>query len=584
MAHLYTFLAAPLEAKPATAEAPVYTRGPWQSQLLHPLQWHAYVQTDAALCSPETSRFWVHVHPDHWDLHFWDTQQHQQLRCPLPPWRPDSHDALFRFLKALEPDTEARQRALSEAAQVYTPHPTGGPLPPLLNALHLTPIFANPQNFQRFFWDQDPAEADRFDRVRQACESLKRESCPTSLHPPALLRDLYTLLWLENRYCEAVFELTGEDGLAIDLPADAENMIQYRPLKNGFALAFEAESGTFAVRERLIDALYFLKTVWAPGQAWTLSIAALADPEDPQDRGLQQVFGGHVTADLGPEDAAILQWDHWAPASDHSAFLEALTLARWVETGEPLHFKSPEEYTATLQVCLDNEEVLKADVHKNAEGAYGIEGLYERTLLATRLCAFRYGHSLGLGAGLRRQDASINQWKALDEHIQNHFLKPNTGEVLYVGKSGDFLATTPQQLPAGERSALELLQQELEALGFAYLGSMIWKPGGDVHNAVFVHPEHPTYVMIMFTLFGVFTEFFSHQATGASLTTTNNPMTGDDPAKQVTRQVIEDLSLQDMWQAHTKKMAPWQNSAVACPADLQHFLKVVDEFLVRTLA
>ncbi len=583
MAHLYTFLAAPLEAKPATAEAPVYTEGRWQSQLLQPLQWHAYVQTDAALCSPETSRFWAHVHPDHWDLHFWDTQKHQQLNCPLPPFNTDTHDALLRFFEGLEPDIDTRQLALSETARAVSPLNTGGPLPTLLHTLKLTPMFAESTGPYGAMAGRYTNPSDAFNRVLTACTALEPTACPPSLHSPELLRDLYTLLWFENRACEAVFELTGEDFPALSLPTEAEDVIQHRPLEKGFCLAFEAEGSALWVRNGIIDALYFLSTVWAPGQHWKLSLAAPADAEDPTSHGVQQVFGGTVTAAFTPETPAMLAWTHWAPATDHPAFLEALDLARWVESGEALQLNGPEEYAASLQACVTHYELMKDDFHKNADGTYRIKDLFQRSFVAIRLCAFRYGKRLGMGAGLKRQDASAERWKALDELIQNSLLKPNTGEVLYVGNSGDFLATTPQQLPPGERSALELLQQELEALGFQYLGSMIWKPGGDVHNAVFVHPDHPTYVMIMFTLFGVFTEFFSHQVTGASLTTTNNPMTGDDPEKQITRQVMEDQSLHDMWQAHTQKMAPWQSTAMACPADLQHFLKVVDAFLVRTL-
>lgn len=583
MAHLYTFIATPLETQPATAEAPVYTQGPWQSQLLHPLQWQAYVQNNWDPTASASPLFWVHVYPDHWDLHFWDSHQQQQLQCPLPPFQPDTHQALFAFLAGVAPHKDTRQQALNEAAQADSPPHTGGPLPTLLNALNLTPIFAKATQASHAFAAKNTNASDWFLPVIKACQSLNPEACPPSLHPPELLRDLYTLFWLENIRCEAVFQLTGPEAPALALPDDAESLIQYRTCDQGFCLAFQPEGNALCIRNALIDALYFLRSVWAPGQHWTLKIAALADAEDPQSRGLQQVFGGTVTAALTPAQPAILQWTHWAPATDHNILQEALGLAQWVETGEPLHFKSPEEYTATLQACVENYELQKGDFHKNADGAYCIEDLFQRTIVANRLCVFRHGKSLGLGAGLKAQDASAEKWKALDEVIQNSFLKPNTGEVLYAGKSGDFLATTPHKLPRGERSALELLQQELEALSFQYLGSMIWKPGGDVHNAVFVHAEHPTYVMIMFTLFGIFTEFFSYQATGPSLTTTNNPMTGDEPEKQITRQVMEDHSLQDMWQAHTQKIAQWKNPAVACPADLPHFLKVVDDFLVRTL-
>lgn len=587
MVHLYTFIAAPLAAKPVIAEAPVYTQDTWQSQLLHALQWQAYIQTDDALCTAESTRFWVHVHPDHWHLHFWDTQQHHQLRCDVPPLGSEMPGALGTFLEALVPDAETRRLALAEAAQAETPPGTGGPLPALLNALQLTPMFANTTQTPHTFAEPFRERTDWFAQVLTACEPLQAEACPPSVssvsHAPELLRDLYTLFWLENMHCEAVFSLTGPETPVLNLPPDAEALIQHRPLSQGFSLAFQPEGSALCVRNALIDTLYFLKPIWAPGQHWELKIAAQAAPERERPHGIQQVFAGIVTAAQGPESTEVLQWTHWAPATHHEDFVEALKLAQWVETGEPLHFNSPEEYSATLQACIKNYELQKGDFYKNADGAYCIEDLFQRTFVATRLCAFRHGKSLGLDAGLKAQEASAEHWKALDEMIQNSLLKPNTGEVLYAGESGDFLATAPQKLPRGERSALELLQQELEALSFQYLGSMIWKPGGDVHNAVFAHPEHPTYVMIMFTLFGIFTEFFSYQATGPSLTTTNNPMTGDEPEKQITRQVMEEHSLQEMWQAHTQKVAQWKTPAVPCPADLLHFLKVVDDFLVRTL-
>ncbi|HEY9841701.1 MAG: hypothetical protein ACAI44_37025 [Candidatus Sericytochromatia bacterium] len=407
------------------------------------------------------------------------------------------------------------ERLLAPSQELRLSRGLLGDLPLLLQALQLPGIFDGWEGLQR-----DQAEQNRW---QEHCELLEERGCselileqtcrlqPVPLAEPlnlALgdLAVLFRLAWcLEALSCPVLLltpaALIPEPGLA--WPDRLSRLSRLNPEATGLQLDIVPGFDGEQVLQTFDQALRLLAGWLAAQQLSELDFALHCAPivrwhegfASDAGEGQPMIFRGRYTAGRLCLEAA------W-PTLEPVTLERGLELMRWAVTGgswqAPNRAAALRLYRSCRNSLLIDPALLRLNgcsLSLSNPDAGRTRHLMARYLLLESVLA-----ELQPDAELNaRLETARRGLRSLDRawHRQPEAAVIHTGQCLYSGAAGDYLAGNPALLPAALRRALEQRSEALDARGYEALGDLVWSGDEDVLMRAFVCSKGQGYALLL---------------------------------------------------------------------------------------
>ncbi|MFC1851997.1 hypothetical protein ACFL27_17530 [candidate division CSSED10-310 bacterium] len=287
---------------------------------------------------------------------------------------------------------------------------------------------------------------------------------------------------------------------------------------------------------------------------------------------------------------------HTYPAMSREILLKALALSRQVEAGD---FIQAETEQQANQVILDAEEELGllkmkmegkgCQIYARDEKGNPDPGLL--AMVAYHLFQRMFKDGPWDFSEIEREEADCREAvDVLDQAVQKiaHFIFPkksefHDGAVVHQGKASRFGMSNITAMPHVVPEDIEILDEEMKALGFQPLGDMVCEKISNVVIRCYAAENSVIYGMAMAgadqKTFVV--EFYSNFDDQASISTSTMPGVESRHRKKIYRYSHPWSDYKDLFARHNQTVADHNANPVTAQPTLKAYAETIDSFLVR---